>query len=88
MKQTSGSAARTRAVIKRAPMAVMAKGDGHALPEGPEAEASRETRIHEAAYALYEARGCVDGHDLDDWLAAEAAVERETPGLGSSVGDH
>ena len=27
------------------------------------------------AQALFEARGCVDGHALDDWLKAEALVE-------------
>jgi hypothetical protein len=26
------------------------------------------------AYALYEARGCADGHDFDDWLQAEAEI--------------
>lgn len=28
--------------------------------------------ISSIAYALYEARGCVDGHALEDWLEAEA----------------
>lgn len=88
MKQTSGSAARTRAAIKRPPMAVMAQGDGHALADGPDAGPSREMRIHAAAYALYEARGCEDGHDLEDWLAAEATVARDEQGPGASVGDH
>ena len=27
--------------------------------------------IAQRAYALYLARGCEDGHDLDDWLRAE-----------------
>ena len=31
-----------------------------------------EERIRLRAYELYEARGCQDGHDLDDWLQAEA----------------
>ncbi|QHE77356.1 DUF2934 domain-containing protein [Hydrogenophaga sp. PBL-H3] len=90
MKQTTGSAVRTRAVAKRPPMAVMAKGDGHARADGPGFEPSREGRIHEAAYALYEARGCVHGHDVDDWLAAEAAVAREASGAiaGCSALDH
>ena len=30
--------------------------------------------IAEAAYALYAARGCVHGCDLDDWLEAERIV--------------
>ena len=31
-----------------------------------------EDRIRLRAYELYEARGREDGHDLDDWLQAEA----------------
>lgn len=31
-----------------------------------------EERIRLRAYELYEARGREDGHDLDDWLQAEA----------------
>ncbi len=34
----------------------------------------RDERIRSRAYALYEQRGRVDGHDLDDWLQAEAEV--------------
>ena len=31
-----------------------------------------EEQIRLRAYELYEARGREDGHDLDDWLQAEA----------------
>jgi hypothetical protein len=31
-----------------------------------------EEKIRLRAYQLYEARGRQDGHDLDDWLQAEA----------------
>ena len=34
----------------------------------------RTAQIARLAYAKYEARGFVDGHDLDDWLAAEAEL--------------
>jgi len=33
-----------------------------------------EDEIRRRAYELYEARGCQDGHALDDWLRAEAYV--------------
>jgi len=33
-----------------------------------------EEQIRPRAYELYEARGREDGHDLDDWLQAEAEV--------------
>lgn len=38
----------------------------------------REQIIRATAYALFEARGCVYGHDLEDWLKAEAMVQTTT----------
>ena len=38
------------------------------LPEG------MGERIAKKAYELWEQRGCRVGHDLEDWLAAEASV--------------
>ena len=46
--------------------------DAPELLEGP----SREDLIRRRAYDLYERNGCVDGHALDDWLAAEVEVDR------------
>lgn len=43
----------------------LAQGDG----------ADREQRVRETAYYYYEARGHVDGHEVEDWLRAEAEVE-------------
>ena len=40
--------------------------DGHAQ--------DLRARISERAYALYEERGCVDGHALEHWLEAERQV--------------
>ena len=34
----------------------------------------RHRRIAAAAFALYERRGRQDGHELDDWLAAEQQI--------------
>ncbi len=34
----------------------------------------REEQIRRRAYELYEARGREDGHELDDWLQAEAEI--------------
>jgi len=34
-----------------------------------------EIKIRERAYALYEARGREDGHDLEDWLRAEEEIK-------------
>jgi hypothetical protein len=38
--------------------------------------AQREDSIREAAYFYFEARGRVGGHELEDWLRAEAEFER------------
>jgi len=35
---------------------------------------SLEEEIRRRAYELYEERGREDGHDLDDWLRAEAEI--------------
>jgi len=32
-------------------------------------------RITQRAYDLYRARGCVHGHDVDDWLQAESELK-------------
>jgi hypothetical protein len=38
-----------------------------------------EAQIQLRAYALYLARGCEDGHDLEDWLEAERSLKKERP---------
>jgi Protein of unknown function (DUF2934) len=48
-------------------------GDAGADTRQADAE-SRDVQIHRLAYERYLSNGCVDGHALDDWLAAEAAV--------------
>ena len=40
----------------------------------------RHRMISEAAYQLYVERGYVDGLELDDWLQAEAEVDRRLGG--------
>ena len=40
----------------------------------------RHRMISEAAYHLYAGRGYVDGLELDDWLQAEAEVDRMLSG--------
>lgn len=44
----------------------------------PNGEGDQEETIRLAAYALYEARGRIDGQALDDWLAARALVGQST----------
>ena len=54
------------------PAAVEALVAGQATP-GTE---SKDEFVRQAAYYYYEARGRVGGHELDDWLKAEAEFER------------
>lgn len=37
---------------------------------------SKDEFVREAAYYYYEQRGRIGGHELDDWLRAEAEFER------------
>jgi hypothetical protein len=53
------------------------------VEEDAKVEISGELRhrmISEAAYRLYAERGYVDGLELDDWLQAEAEVDRSLGG--------
>lgn len=74
MKQIQRDDSNPRALIEKPPLAVVAKGAGHSLAVEHQLEPLREERIREAAYARYQARGCVHGNELDDWLAAEASL--------------
>ena len=38
-----------------------------------------EEKVRRRAYELYELRGNQDGHDVDDWLTAEAEITRAKP---------
>jgi hypothetical protein len=43
----------------------------------PPQQSDSTDRIRRRAYEIYETRGRESGHDLDDWLIAEAEVETE-----------
>ena len=79
MKHIQGADAGSRARNKRLLMADVDRTTTTAGEDRP----SREARIQVAGYALYEARGCVQGRELDDWLAAEAAIASKEAGGGS-----
>lgn len=78
MRQSKGVVSDSHALIEKPALAVVAKADGRTRPAAPDADGSLAARIREAAYGLYEARGRTDGHDVDDWLAAEAALTGES----------
>lgn len=64
----------SHALIEKPALAVVKMPDGGATSIAPAADASRTERIREEAYRRYESRGHADGHDVEDWLAAEAAL--------------
>jgi hypothetical protein len=45
-----------------------------------ETPSDRETCISTKAYYMAEARGFKPGHEQNDWLAAELAVDAKVPG--------
>ena len=42
-----------------------------------------QDQIRQKAYELFEARGSGDGHDLDDWLLAEAEVTQKAKSVAA-----
>jgi hypothetical protein len=48
------------------------------VPVTSEAPNNIEAQIRLRAYELYEARGREDGHDLENWLRAEAEITGST----------
>ena len=56
------------------------------LPRKPKPSNDAEERIRLRAYELYEQRGMIDGHALDDWLQAEGEIllGRPEPPLSQS----
>ena len=59
----------------------------HSARSDPESSLGlTEELVRQRAYQLYEERGHEDGHDLEDWLRAEAEMLGKKP--GSSVTEH
>jgi hypothetical protein len=60
---------------KAAPPATV---DAPAAAKATSVTESKDEFVRQAAYFYYEARGRVGGHELDDWLRAEAEFERQS----------
>jgi Protein of unknown function (DUF2934) len=69
------------ALTERAVLTIL-ESEGHTAADPPPVAAElRRQMVAAAAYFLAERRGFAAGHDLEDWLAAEAMVDsrlRET----------
>ena len=77
--QKSGRRARKRPVVGDGVIAKLERDKDVRLLVAAEVKdrtADHQARIALAAYFIAEKRGFEPGHELDDWLAAEAAVER------------
>lgn len=61
-------------MASKTPAAGASAGRPDAASQREAGSAQREQLIREAAYYQYVRRGYVPGHDLDDWLAAEAEL--------------
>lgn len=58
------------------------QGNGAAIDDS-------RTRIEKLAYELYQRRGCMDGHDREDWLEAERLLVLAQPtGVGQEGAGH
>ncbi len=75
MKEVQRREPKSHAMIEKPPLAMVLKGDGQAAMGAASVDPSRQARIREAAYARFESRGRLHGHDMDDWLAAEAELK-------------
>ena len=76
MNRKQGVPSAQHAVGPNPALAMVVRQNGQARRRaGAEPGSSRADRIREVAYQLYEARGRVEGHDVADWLAAEATVD-------------
>ena len=57
-----------------------------AKPEEGSLELTEEL-IRVRAYRFYEERGCEHGHDLEDWLRAEAEIFGKKPAAAAEAED-
>lgn len=74
--QASASHATHEATPKKRRAHAAAKKPLHTIPpEQPACGNERDEMIRQTAYCFYAARNYEDGHELEDWLLAEAQVD-------------
>ena len=54
------------------------KNNGSVQPSAMESDQDFQDRVARKAYELFEDRGQAPGDDVEDWLAAERLVKRES----------
>ncbi len=76
MKRTEPASSSQTETAPRKKAAAQQTKSGHSpSARGAISDTSRTQAISAIAFALYEARGREGGHELDDWLRAEAQVD-------------
>jgi hypothetical protein len=76
---------RSRKAPVRAPVPAEGTPAAHAAANAPPAD--RYASIALAAYFRSQRRGFKPGHEMEDWLAAEAEVDQRLRGEGRALGD-
>lgn len=74
-RPASSSKSKSKPSTQTAPVARKSRAAASPV-RTPPPEEQREAMVREAAYYYYEARGCIGGHELEDWLKAEADITR------------
>lgn len=59
------------------PAVAAAKKPKTVKPASADPPAGHEEAVRRIAYVLYEERGCIDGHEVEDWLRAEVLVGQQ-----------
>jgi hypothetical protein len=63
----------------------MRKGDHDAFSSAGSAHQANPEAIARRAYELYQQRGSEAGHEIEDWLQAEAELTGNNPGVGDRL---
>lgn len=80
MKIQAGTAtASPKHTEKKASTRPSKTGNGPVAKGVDSSTVDRDEKIRQTAYFLYESRSCESGHELDDWLQAEAQIASPAP---------
>ena len=76
--QASTSPAKSKPTPRSKPLPTLKKGNGPAVSVSVSNGQDHDEIVRQTAYFLYESRRCEGGHDLDDWLQAEALIASQS----------
>lgn len=76
--QATASPAKPKPTPRSKPLPTLKKGNGPLASASVSNGQDHDEIIRQTAYFLYESRRCEGGHDIDDWLEAEALVASQS----------